>query len=97
MTKKWLQVGSTDYHLKSDRLNWIVARQVECKRSKSFQDSRKLVNETYHNTLAGAFRRIYEETVKLAEAKALKDILQVCEDTYKMLREVLERDFVDSK
>ena len=97
MADKWIQVGGTEFFIKSDRLNWIVARQVKCKKSKSFPDGRKLVNESYHNTLADAFKRIFEETVKLAEATAIQEILQVCEETYKLLREVLEREFCDEK
>jgi hypothetical protein len=97
MAENWIQIGKTNYYLKSDRLNWIVARQVECKKSKSFPDGHKLVNESYHPDLKGAFKRVFEESTKLAEAETIQDILKVCEDTYKMLREVLERDFSDKK
>jgi hypothetical protein len=97
MSENWIRVGKTDYFIKSDRLNWIVARQIKCEKCKSFPDGRKLVHETYHNDLKGAFKRIFEETTKLAEAKTMQDILRVCEETYAMLKRVLEYDFKDLK
>ncbi len=97
MSESWTRVGKTDYYIKSDRLNWIVARRVPCKKSKSFPDGHKLVNETYHPQLSSAFKRIFEETTKLAPAKTVQDILRVCEETYTMLKEVLDYDFKDVK
>ena len=91
--ENWIRVGETNYFIKSDRLNWIVARQIKCEKCKSFPDGRKLVHETYHNDLKGAFKRVFEETTKLAEARTMQDILKVCEQIERMLREVLDHDF----
>jgi len=93
MPQNWIPVGKTDYYIKSDRLNWIVARRVKCQKTKSNPDGCKFVHETYHPKLSGAFARIFDETTKLAEAKTMRDILRVCEQTYAMLREVLDYDF----
>ena len=93
MPENWIRVGKTDYSLKSDRLNWIVARRVKCEKSKSYPDGYKHVHETYHSELSGAFKRIFEETTKLAEAKTMQDILRVCEETYATLKRVLDYDF----
>jgi len=93
MADNWIRVGQTDYYLKSDRLNWIVARRVKCKKCKSFPDGHKFADFTYHAELSGAFKRIFDETTKLAEAETIQDILRVCEETYAMLQRVLDYDF----
>jgi len=97
MAKNWIQVGQTDYYIKSDRLNWIVARRVECRKCKSYPDGFKYVDETYHPKLHYAFEHIFDEMAMLAPAETIEDILRVCEETHAMLRRVLEYDFKDVK
>jgi hypothetical protein len=97
MSENWVRIGKSDYSIKSDRLNWVVARRVKCENSKSYPDGFKHMHETYHPELRGAFKRIFEETIKLADAATLQDILGVCEETYAMLKRALEYDFKDFK
>jgi len=93
MPDNWVQIGRTSYVLKADRMSWIVARRVKCEKTKSFPEGYKFTDFTYHPELRGAFKRVFDETVRLTEAETIQDILRVCEETYAMLREVLDRDF----
>jgi len=97
MAKNWIQIDRTEYWLKSDRLNWVVARRKKCKVTKSHPDGYKFVNETYHSTLEYAFQEVFEEIIKLADAEIIHDILQVCEETHAMLNHVLKYDFKAEK
>ena len=93
MPDHWIQIGRTNYYIKSDRLNWVVSRRVQCKKSKTRPDGHKFVDLSYHPKLSGAFKRVFDETIRLAEAETIQDILRICEETHKMLCEVLDRDF----
>ena len=93
----WIQIGRTKYFLKADRLNWIIARRVKCRMSGSHPTGYKFVHETYHAELSGAFKRVFDETIRLAEAETIQDILRICEETHEMLREVLDRDFSEKR
>ena len=95
MPNRWIHIVGTKYLIKGERLNWIVGRKVKCKKSKCFPEGWKVVDYTYHPELDGAFKRIFDETVRLAPIKTIEDLLRVCEETYQMLREVLKRDFKD--
>lgn len=97
MSKQHIKIGNTDYYLSSDRLNWIVSRRVECSISKSFPYGYKFVDETYHHELVGAFKRVFDETVRMAKVKTLPELLRVCEQTYEMLKRALKYDFKDEK
>lgn len=93
MTQKWKRIADTDYYLSSDRLNWIVAHCIKCLKSKSHPDGHKFVHETYHPTLAFAFKRVFDEVTRMAEMETLEELLRVCEETYEMLRRALKYDF----
>ncbi len=97
MPANWLRIGRTDFFLKSDRLNWIVARRDKGKKSKVRPDGHKYTDLTYHDKLSGAFERIFDETVKLAEVKSIHEIQRACKETYDMLKEVLDYDFKERK
>lgn len=97
MSNKWKQIGDTDYFLSSDRLNWIVAHRIKCEKSKSHPDGRKFVHESYYPDLAGAFKRVFDEITRLADAETIEDILRICDETYEMLKRVLKYDFKDVK
>ena len=97
MADNYVRIGRTDFYLKSDRLNWIVARRVKCERSKSYPTGYKMVHETYHNQLEGAFGRVFSEITKTAAAESIDDILRVCRETFTMLRQVLDYDFSDKR
>jgi len=93
MSESRIRVGETNYYLKSERNCWIVYRRVRCKVTKSFPEGFKSVDYTYHPTLSGAFRRIFDETVRLSDFKSIQDLLQIVDETHTMLKEILERDF----
>jgi len=97
MADNYVRIGRTDFYLKSDRLNWIVARRVRCERSKSYPDGYKMLHETYHNRLSGAFERVFSEITKTAAVESIEDILRVCRETFTMLRQVLDYDFSEKK
>ena len=97
MSENWIRVGRTNYHIKSDRLNWTVARRLKCKKTKSNPEGYKYADHSYHSSLSSAFQRVFDETVKLSEARTMQDILRVCEETYAMLREVLDYDFSEMR
>ncbi|HEX9743952.1 MAG TPA: hypothetical protein VGB30_00860 [bacterium] len=93
MSQKWIQIADTHYYFKSDRLNWIVARRTKAKDSSSFPDGWKFVDYTYHSTLSNAFKRAFDETVRLSDYQSIDDLLNITEKTYMMLRKQLDRDF----
>ncbi|MCX6645110.1 MAG: hypothetical protein NTY09_01940 [bacterium] len=97
MDNRWKQIGNTDYYLSSDRLNWTVAHRIKCQKSKSHPDGHKLVHETYHPELKGAFKRVFDETTRLAETDTIQDLLRTCDETYEMLKRALKYDFKDYK
>lgn len=97
MPDHWIQIGQTNYYLKSDRLNWVVARRVKCKKGKSNPDGYKFVDLSYHGALSSAFQRVFDETIRLADAETIQDILRICEETHAMLCEVLDRDFEEKR
>ena len=96
MMDKWIQVGETDYFLKGDRLNWIVARRVKCSVSERLPDGFNFVDFTYHGKLSGAFQRIFDETVRLAEYRSIEDLLRIIEESHAMLKDILDREFAET-
>ena len=97
MPANWIQIGRSNLFLKSDRLNWIVARRDKCEKSKSHPDGYRYADLTYHDKLSGAFERVYDEITKITSADSIEDILRICDETYAMLRRVLDKDFKDFK
>lgn len=96
MAKNWLQVGSTYYYIRSDRLNWTVAQRIKCKASNSHPEGYKYVHETYHQDLPAAFQRIFDEIVRLTDVETIEELLEVCKTTHEMLKRVLKFDFKEN-
>jgi len=93
MTENGIRIGKSNYYLKSDRQCWTVSRRVKCQKAKSFPDGFKFADYSYHSTLSDAFKRIFDETVKLSEYESIQDLLRIVDETHQMLKEILDRDF----
>jgi len=93
MAENWIRIGKSNYFLKSDRLCWTVSRKVGCEKSTSFPDGYKYVDFTYHSTLSNAFQRVFDESVRLSDCETVQDLLRIVEETHRMLKEILDRDF----
>lgn len=93
MIKSWIPIEGTRYVLKSDIKNWIVGIKSGGKNGDAAKDPDRVTDLTYHPSLAGAFKRIFDETVRLSDYNSVIDLLRITEDTHKMLTEIFGRDF----
>jgi len=76
MTEKWVQVGYTDYYIKSDRLSWTVARQVKRDPLKNKGADHAYVEQTYHANIQQVAEELLDRKAKDLPVKTLNDIIK---------------------
>lgn len=89
MSEKWIRVGKTDYHIKSDRYCWTVAKRVKRDPKKNKGVDHAYIEQTYHGNIRQAAENLLDRKAKETPVETLKDIIEACRDAHDWIKREL--------